>query len=719
MLTFLKRHRLVVALLIVSTLAGALAAKVNTRGDLTVAAATTHLLIDDPNPSIVDRLAIIDDLATLAQRAVLYGRLMTTPPVIADIAKRARLPADQIAGIAKITAGEPHSLLQIRAEERANQIRVSLAPYRLELQPSPTEPVLTIYTETPSVATALDLANASIPGLRDYLRTVARQEHFPLKDIPQLRQLGNARGGVSHSSAKLMIGGLTFATVFLFVFFGLWLPIRRPWRSRKPDPPPSGRTLRVISARSAADWPRTTRLMPWTIALFIAMIWLTPFDRIQLTASGPVNMTLDRLLLPVIAVMWLLARAAGPAARPRVRITKMHVAIAVYVAIALLSVVLDARYINHTGDFMLSIKKLPLLVTYVLLFVLVASSVRRTEVPAFLKYTLVLAVLCGIEVIYEYHFKENLFIVWTQRLIHSPFELTSASDGAELSDSLGRAWVVGPTNYGVELIAMMSTILPVPILGILGTKSRGKQLLYSLAIIVLVSAMFATQRKSALVLPAAVVLMLLYYRRRQLIALAPLAMIMLVMVALISPGIIHGLISQYTAPGSAHVATVSDRTADYDAVRPDVWSHLMFGRGFGSYDPLTYRVLDSEILGPLVETGVFGLLAYLMIGVSLILFARKPAASREPRLSTAALVGVAAGICMLVASVLYDYLGFPHGAYTFLYVAGLAVAAIRPGARGVLQIPPKHAARGHARPRRPLPTTSNPARRGSLPLGSP
>ena len=58
------------------------------------------------------------------------------------------------------------------------------------------------------------------------------------------------------------------------------------------------------------------------------------------------------------------------------------------------------------------------------------------------------------------------------------------------------------------------------------------------------------------------------------------------------------------------MATVSDRTADYDAVRPDLWTHILLGRGYGSYDPQTYRVLDSEILGPLVETGVLGLLAY-------------------------------------------------------------------------------------------------------------
>ena len=66
-------------------------------------------------------------------------------------------------------------------------------------------------------------------------------------------------------------------------------------------------------------------------------------------------------MLPIVAVIWLIALTAGPGCRPRLRITRVHVALGVFIACALLSVVLDAHYLNHTGDFMLSIKKLPLL----------------------------------------------------------------------------------------------------------------------------------------------------------------------------------------------------------------------------------------------------------------------------------------------------------------------------------------------------------------------
>ena len=281
------RHRLVLALFVASTLIATFCAKLNTSGNLTVAAAETHVFIDDPGVSIVDRQAVSGDVNTLQSRAVLYGRTMTTPPVLAAIARRAGVPPNQLSGIARITEGEPHSLLQIGSEERANQIRDSVAPYRLEMQPSPSEPILTIYSVAPSLETARRLADSAVLGLGDYLRQLARQEGFPQRELPVLRQLGSAQGGVTNSSAGIMIGGLTFITAFALSFVGLFVLIRRRWRPREDESSPAPAPRSRLTGRAAADWPRTTRLLPWSVAGLIAMVWLTPFDQIQLAAGGP------------------------------------------------------------------------------------------------------------------------------------------------------------------------------------------------------------------------------------------------------------------------------------------------------------------------------------------------------------------------------------------------------------------------------------------------
>jgi hypothetical protein len=157
------------------------------------------------------------------------------------------------------------------------------------------------------------------------------------------------------------------------------------------------------------DWPRTTRLLPWSLAVMMAIVWLVPFNVIQLSASLPIDLKFDRLYLPFVVALWALMVAIGGPTAPRIRMTWIHGAIGAVVACAGLSLIFDARYLNQTLEFLTSTKKLTLLLSYALLFVIVASTVRKREVPAFLKYTLVLAVLCALGTIWEYRFHYNMF----------------------------------------------------------------------------------------------------------------------------------------------------------------------------------------------------------------------------------------------------------------------------------------------------------------------
>ena len=59
------------------------------------------------------------------------------------------------------------------------------------------------------------------------------------------------------------------------------------------------------------DWPRTTRVLPWSLAVFMAMLWLVPFNVIQLSASLPIDLKFDRLFLPFVVVLWALMVAVG------------------------------------------------------------------------------------------------------------------------------------------------------------------------------------------------------------------------------------------------------------------------------------------------------------------------------------------------------------------------------------------------------------------------
>jgi O-antigen ligase/polysaccharide polymerase Wzy-like membrane protein len=688
----LQRKRRLCAIVTVSALVGFIAAGVNIGAiggsdSLQVSAAATQAMVDSPSPSLVQRRALPQDVATLVKHAELVGRTMVTQPVLDRIADRAGIPRDQFDGVGRTTAFVPLALTEPGSEQRASEIEWSRHRYRLEVQANPTTPQLEIYAQAPTTPEALRIVDAAVEGMRDYLRALGETQGVGESRLVQLRQLGAARGGPVTGGAAPTIAVLTFMVAFalcLAALLGLWW-----WRLRPTLAAEAADDGNRTSAEDRAfdAWPHTTRVLPWMLAGFIALLWLVPFNSIELSASLPIDLKGDRLVLPFIIGIWVLALAAGGRAAPRIRLTLIHGMLAVFLACAFLSVVLDARYLNQSLELDLSFKKLPLIVSYVTLFVIVASVVRRTEVAAFLRYTLVLATILALGMIWEYRFKQNLFYDWSDKLLPGAFVVTA--DSPLEVDSLGRRMVRGSAGVPLEAVTMLSLALPIALVGLLRSERRRNQLLYAVAACALVAAMFATYRKSALLAPVAVILTVAYFRRRDLLKLAPLGMALIVVVSVLSPGALMSTVSQFTRSDRSAVPTVSDRTADYDAVRPDVWSHLAFGRGWGSYNHVDYRILDSEILHRTIEMGVLGLVSYLLISVSVILVARRPIASRDPVASPAALVGAAAAVAFLVAATLYDVMSFPHGPYIFLYVAGLVAVVIRPvggGERGPRRI---------------------------------
>src|SRR5262249_4514872 len=75
---FPPRPRRRLAVLILATLVGMVAAAYNARGHLEGGVATAHVMIDFPGPSIVDRRAMPQDVSTLQKHAELYARVLTS-----------------------------------------------------------------------------------------------------------------------------------------------------------------------------------------------------------------------------------------------------------------------------------------------------------------------------------------------------------------------------------------------------------------------------------------------------------------------------------------------------------------------------------------------------------------------------------------------------------------------------------------------------------------
>lgn len=701
-----RRRRLLI-MIAVSAAIGAIAAIVNTGiiglsppqlrlNHLQIATATTYVDVDPPSamPSLVHGRADPPlDIQTFVKRAELLGRIMVSPPVLDQIAQRCGIPSAQLSGLGRTTADVPDDVTQPNSEQRASDIQASTVPYQIQVEGRPTVPIIDVYSEAPTITAAQCLGNAAPVALTSYLGSLARAEGSA-GPLVQVQPLGPARADIANSGATVTIAFLTFITFFalaIVAMLGIGRLLR--WRAARTAGPvkegdgrwaqermPSTELRRTSLDEPVGDsWPHTTRALPWMFAGFIGLIWLTPFNNIALTASLPIELRLDRIVLPFVVIVWLLALAARGRFAPRLRLTWIHVAIGALLACAFLSVVTDARYLNQTLELSLSLKKLPLILAYVSVFVIASSAIRRREVRPFLSYTLGLAIICAIGMIIEYRTKQNLFWHWSQKLLPSIFTVNGALNGNVL-DATGRGLVRGPAEVPLEAVAMLTFALPIALVRLLQAPRWRARIMYSVAVCLLVAAMFATYRKSAIVAPIAAVLTLAYFRRRELLKLAPLGLILLVLVSAVSPGALGSTFRQFTRSDATAVPTVSDRTSDYDAVRPDVWTHLLLGRGWGSYNHDTYRILDSEILTRTIETGVIGLIVFLLVPVAVVGASRRTIALRDRESAPVALVAASAAMSFLVLAALFDELSFPHAAYIFLYIVGLeTVMLVRPG----------------------------------------
>jgi hypothetical protein len=454
---------------------------------------------------------------------------------------------------------------------------------------------------------------------------------------------------------------------------------------------------RELSRADGGMWPRTTRILPWLIAAFMAMVWLVPFDAILLNINLPITMPLDRLFLPVIIGVWVLAFAGGRRVAPRMQLTWIHAAVGAFMTVALLSVVLNAPDLNHTQELMDGLKRIPLFASYLSVFFIVASVVRPEEVRPFLKFNFILAVIMAIGMIIEYRFDYNVFYSLSQQVLPGVFTVTTINAGAV--DGLGRRLVEGSSGDPLEAVAMLCVGVAIAVVFFLESKERRHRFGYGLALCLMLAAMVATYRKSALLAPLALMLAIAWFRPRQVIRMAPLALIAAGAVHVFAPGA-FGSITAQLAPTHLNVPTVDDRVVRYDAVRPDVWSHLLFGRGLGTYAWVAHRVLDSEVLGRLIETGVLGLVTYFLMMISVVVESTPIIKSRDPKRASLALACAAAAVSFAVISTFYDATQFPHGPYLFLCMAGFAAilasehkAEARAGAPPLPALAHRHAMR--------------------------
>lgn len=200
---------------------------------MTMATATTQLVVDTPKSTMLDLSTDTYSFMGLRNRAILLGSLVASSPVRDDIGRRVGIPGAVIEVAAPRTPEQPRAVVGASADKKTTDLLRSNKQYRLSIQVDPTVPVLDIYAESPSADVSAALANAAVDSLKSYVSHVAKADGTPLDDQARLRQLGRASGAVINGGVSKQAAILVFLLAFttgcaaaLFV-----KGVRRDWRS--------------------------------------------------------------------------------------------------------------------------------------------------------------------------------------------------------------------------------------------------------------------------------------------------------------------------------------------------------------------------------------------------------------------------------------------------------------------------------------------------------
>jgi hypothetical protein len=424
---------------------------------------------------------------------------------------------------------------------------------------------------------------------------------------------------------------------------------------------------RLGASKSLADWPRTTRLLPWSIAFFLTMLFLFPFDSTDLPISLPLDATLDRPVLGLIVGIWIVSASSLLGVR-RLGMGPVHWAFIIFALLAVLSVLLNYPTLERLGQVSVPVKKLALLFSYGVLFSVVASSLRPTEVRRLIVYMVWLASITAIGVIVEYRTGFNAFYSWGEKL------LPGVTPPADLGtyDSIGRKTVVGPTIHPLAAAMLLSLVLPFAVMGLMRTPDRRAKVLYAVGAALMIGGAAATQRKTAFIVPVVCLVVLTAYRPKMMLKRLPLGAVLAVGIATVAPGALAGIVDQLRPGQVTGVMTTQDRVSDYDAIRPEVINHPVLGRGYDSYDQKRYRILDNQYLTLVVNVGFLGVLGYLGIMLSAFLLAHRCARSYDPDRMWFGPAAASAIIGLTIGSALLDTLALPQLPYLFCFLAAFA-----------------------------------------------
>lgn len=253
--------------------------------------------------------------------------------------------------------------------------------------------------------------------------------------------------------------------------------------------------------------------------------------------------------------------------------------------------------------------------------------------------------------------------------------LVANHTGFSLTMREGFTRPAGTATHPIEYGAVVTMMLPLALALAMGDRRRTALRRWLPVALMGICVPLSISRSALLASAVGTAIMVVSWPRRARRRASIVLMIGSVVVYLTIPGMLGSLLGLFTGIGGD--SSAQSRTGSYAIASEFISRSPAFGRGFQTFLP-SYRILDNQYLGMLIEIGFVGLLTFLALVASAMKAARdtRRYADSEPirQLGQGLLGAVAAGAVTLA---LFDALSFPMSAGMFFLVLGLAGGARR------------------------------------------
>jgi hypothetical protein len=242
---------------------------------------------------------------------------------------------------------------------------------------------------------------------------------------------------------------------------------------------------------------------------------------------------------------------------------------------------------------------------------------------------------------------------------------------AGLDERFGATRVFGTSQHAIEFSLLCAITVPLTIHFARYAANRQVRLLAALAAGVALLAMPAGVSRSGVIALAVALLVYMWTFKLRELGVAVVAGAVALLVELVAaPATAQALLKTITT--SEGDSSVLERIADYVKVSQTFHEHPVWGLGLGASDPAEYGFLDNEWLQALVQGGIVGSVAMILLasgGIFGIAAALRGATSRRERDQAYAMGAMF--ISILSTSATFDLLSFQQATLVFFILFGL------------------------------------------------